>query len=152
METEQITLSVGRDYRTAFHDSLRAHQIKGQGIRGFSLVVNLMSSENDYLSYPVKGVITINEQGTDLSVSIAVFRHLKEDGSLGAPVVTKNPVFTYHDARVAEDAPMPRLNRRAYNAIVDAESFISGFEGDELQEGIPLLLGKLRTLIRENAA
>jgi len=140
------------EQRAAFHASLRAHQIKTRGIDGFPLVVNLMASENDYLSYPAKGVISINEQGTDLSVIVAIFRRLKDDGSLGAPVVVKNPVFTYHDARVAEDAPLPRMSRRVYDALVQAESFVSGFEDDELQEGIPLLLGKLRTLIKENAA
>lgn len=133
-----------------FLNSLQAHQIKGHGIVGFPLSVELLSSANDCLSYPVKGVIVIQEQGTDLSIISAVFHRLNDDGSLGAPVVVKRPVFTHRDLRAA-DAPLPRMGRRTYDALLAAESFVSGFEGDEMQEGIPLLLGKLRTQIRENA-
>jgi hypothetical protein len=133
-----------------FQDSLRDHQINGKGIVGFSQVVTLHSSENPHFNYPVKGIITIIEQGNDLSIVSAVFRQFRDDGSLNAPVVVKNPVFTHHDKRVPDNAPLPRMNRRVYHTLVEAERFISGFEDDALQEGIPVLLSKLRTIIVEN--
>lgn len=76
-------------------ESMKNHQIKGAGISGFTLMVRLEMSENTYIRYPAHGAIQILEQGTDLSVISAVFHRQNEDGSLGAPVVVRNPVFKY---------------------------------------------------------
>jgi hypothetical protein len=81
---------------TTFYASLDHHQIRsmGSGI-WFSLVVTLTKSENEFLSYPVKGVLRLPEQGTHLGVFSGVFHCLNEDGSLGAPVEVRHPEFTF---------------------------------------------------------
>lgn len=75
-----------------FRNGLNTHQI---GItHNFAQVVTLLSGENHYLTFPVKGVLIISEQGTDLSILTAVFLKMETDGTLGAPVNVKNPIFT----------------------------------------------------------
>jgi hypothetical protein len=71
--------------RQNFFKSLKIHQIRGKGTIGFGQVVNLTSSDNDYIKYPCKGVLDIIEQGMDLSIIVAVFHQMKDDGSLGPP-------------------------------------------------------------------
>lgn len=83
------------EQRMNMHRSMDHHGIKGAGISWFSLPVTLMESQNDYISYPAKGILRICEQGTDLSVIAAVFHHLKDDGSLGPSVEVRRPIFTY---------------------------------------------------------
>lgn len=53
--------------------------------------VTLVSSDNPYLKYPVKGVIETAEIGVDGKPIWATFRRDKEDGG-GGPVVIKNYV------------------------------------------------------------
>lgn len=77
-----------------FFDSLENHQIHIQ--HGFALPVILKSSTNIFLTYPVKGVLYIFEQGVDLSILQGVFHHQKADGSLGPPVTADRPVFEYN--------------------------------------------------------
>ena len=86
-----------RSVRVAnFFKSLDNHQIKSTGSDvWFNLVVTLTASDNPYLQYPVTGVIRVVEQGTHLGISKAVFHQLNADGTLGAPVVVDNPVFTF---------------------------------------------------------
>ena len=55
------------------------------------MAVELLSSDNTFLSYPVKGRIEIIEYTLDGRIS-AIF-YLLEKGT--GPVVVKNPVFTY---------------------------------------------------------
>jgi hypothetical protein len=71
--------------------SLKAHQIKPHN--GFALKVRLMASENEYIRYPAKGVLHVLEQGSDLSIIVAVFHVAYPDGRLGSPVVVRNPRF-----------------------------------------------------------
>lgn len=78
-----------------FYESMDIQQIKGAGISWFSLPVTLTASDNTYIKYPANGVIRFCEQGTNLSIIKAVFHALKADGSLGAPVEVKNPVFNF---------------------------------------------------------
>ena len=49
----------------------------------------------------------------------------------------------------AEVEALRRSNARIVNVARRAESFISGFEDDETQEGIPVLLRDLRYAIAE---
>lgn len=79
--------------RAALFASLDNHGIPCAGITNFGLRGVLINSDNKYLRYPVNGVLVIVEQGTDLSIK-AVFHRLKSDGSLEAPVVVGNPMFT----------------------------------------------------------
>lgn len=79
--------------RRNFHESMRIHQIKPKN--HFNLPVTITGSDNTYLQYPVSGVINIIEQGTNLSIIVAVFRQFRPDGSLGAPVSVRNPKFTF---------------------------------------------------------
>ena len=48
---------------------------------------------------------------------------------------------------VVGDQPEPEHGNTVLDALTKAESFISGFEGDELQEGIDALLADLRSAI-----
>lgn len=84
--------------RTAYHASLDNHCIKGKGIIGFGLRVRLDASVNECIPYPIKGVLVILEQGTDLSIIKAVFHMERDDGSLGPPVTADKPVFIYNPA------------------------------------------------------
>lgn len=81
--------------RRRYHDSLAIHQIRTKASDGFALPVTLQSSDNEYLRYPVDGVIRICEQGTSLTISQAVFHRFNDDGSLGAPVTVRNARFSY---------------------------------------------------------
>lgn len=72
--------------RSAYFASLAAHGIKGAGLVHLSLRVKIISCDNRYIADGSYGVLTIIEQGTDLSVGVAIFRHFNADGSLGAPV------------------------------------------------------------------
>jgi hypothetical protein len=82
--------------RANFQDALDRHQIKGKGLVGLSLPVVLLSSDNPYLSPGARGVLTIIEQGTDLSVIVATFRALvPTTHSLDVAVECKRPVFVY---------------------------------------------------------
>ena len=74
-----------------FYQSLQNHQISVT--HGFAQKVTLLSSDNPYYNYPRQGVLVCFEQGTNLSQIVSVFHELKEDGSLGAPGVVKNPKF-----------------------------------------------------------
>lgn len=67
----------------------------GVGIVSAYLTVELLSSKNEYISHPAKGLIQISEIGTGGQVICAVFRELGNDGRLGAPVVVKEPSFKY---------------------------------------------------------
>lgn len=82
-------------YNPKFHDSLKTHRIKCAGTSWFSLPITLTDSDNNYLSYPVAGVIRFAEQGVDLSIIQAIFHALKDDGSLGPPVSAPNARFEY---------------------------------------------------------
>ena len=53
------------------------------------------ASDNKHLAYPVKGVLLVFEQGTDLGISQAVFHERNSGGALGAPCVVNNPKFIY---------------------------------------------------------
>ena len=75
--------------------SLAAHGIKGHGISWISLPVYLEESDNEYLAYPVRGVIRLCEQRTDLSIASAVFHCELDDGSLGPPLRVDNARWTY---------------------------------------------------------
>lgn len=83
-----------------FFESLKNHQITGKGIVGFGLPVTLTDSDNQYLSYPIRGVIVILEQGTDLSIIKAVF-HVRDPASdsLGPPVSVGHPRFEFQPER-----------------------------------------------------
>lgn len=76
-------------------DSLINHQIEGKGISGLALPVNLLSSSNEFLTYPCSGVLEILEHGADLSIVVAVFHRLNKDWTLDAPVEVKNIEFMY---------------------------------------------------------
>lgn len=78
-----------------FSRSMKNHQMSSQGISGFCLPVTLMSSDNIYLTYPVNGVIEVNEQGALLGISQATFHCLTADNALGAPCRVVNPRFEY---------------------------------------------------------
>lgn len=80
------------DARVNYIGSLKSHNHQP---KHFSLPVTLESSDNGYLTYPVKGVIQAIEQGMNLTLVHAVFQVLNDDGTLSAKVVVKNPVFTY---------------------------------------------------------
>lgn len=82
-------------YNPKFHDSLNTHRIKCAGTSWFSLPITLTASDNNYLSYPIAGVIRFAEQGVDLSIIQAIFHALKDDGSLGPPVSAPNARFEY---------------------------------------------------------
>lgn len=84
-----------RVLRMAFYESMKVHQLKTQGISGFSLQVTLTASENTYIDYPARGVLVVLEHSTDLRISQAVFHHLKDDGRLGPPVEVRRPKFIY---------------------------------------------------------
>lgn len=84
-----------RARRENFFESLKQHSIKGKGTIGYTQIVTLTESDNGYLRYPVRGALTIIEQGVDLSPIVAVFRTLNEDGTLGVPVETRRPKFTF---------------------------------------------------------
>jgi hypothetical protein len=55
-----------------------------------TIKVKLLGSKNEYLSYPVNGLLTITETGTDGSIIQATFR---TEG--GCPVRADRPVFIY---------------------------------------------------------
>ena len=75
--------------------SLDAQNIKSPGISWFSMPVVLTGSDNPLLPYPVRGVLRICEQGTNLMPVHAVFHCLQLDGKLRAPVTAKNPNFRF---------------------------------------------------------
>lgn len=81
--------------RDTFLKSLELQRISGSGTSWFSLAVTLMASDNQYLTYPVRGVIRFSEQGTDLGIRSAVFHRMDEDGRLGPPVVVRKPTFMF---------------------------------------------------------
>lgn len=81
--------------RINFYDSLKHQQLKTQGICRISLPVTLTGSDNEYLKYPVRGVLTMLEQKTDLRMGATIFNRLLEDGSLDVPVRVSNPKFIY---------------------------------------------------------
>lgn len=85
---------MNRSRRDRFHESLNAHGLKG-GLVHTSLPVVLADSANKFITYPAVGVLTIMEQGTDLSIIVAVFRHLEDDGRLGVPVEVRRPRFSF---------------------------------------------------------
>lgn len=76
----------------AFYKSLANHQIRIK--HHFAQLVTLLESENPYFKYPVIGVLYTFEQSTHLGIVQAIFHELKKDGSLGAPAVVRNPIFT----------------------------------------------------------
>lgn len=82
-----------------FFESMKHQQIKGSGTSWFSLIVTLTGSENEYLTYPVKGVIRFCEQGMDLSIIYAVFHRMDDEGRLGPPVTVSKPKFTFDGIR-----------------------------------------------------
>jgi hypothetical protein len=57
--------------------------------------VTLEHSENEYLKYPVNGVITVLEFSVSHRIISAVFRASRDNGSLSAPVRVINPKFKY---------------------------------------------------------
>jgi hypothetical protein len=81
------------EQKSNFYESLKNHQIRGRGIVWFAQQVELTASENTFLPYPVKGVLIIAEQGTDLNPIVAIFHRLKPDGSLNAPVSVPRPEY-----------------------------------------------------------
>jgi len=89
-----VQIETGKDRIGANrYASMKVHGIKAQS--GFALPVLLTGGENEYLKFPCRGVIVAMEQGSVLRYNFAVFHLAKEDGSLGAPVAVRHPVFTY---------------------------------------------------------
>lgn len=80
-----------REQFIKFNKSMESHQVK---ISQYSQLVTLLDSDNPYFKYPVVGVIHVYEQTTTLGVNGAVFHQLQGDGSLSAPAVVRNPIFT----------------------------------------------------------
>ncbi len=81
-----------------------------------SFHVELLSSDNDYLTYPCKGTIILQETGTDGSIINAVFRKDVEgiDDSVSTFVSVRNPVFTYKKEK--DDSPIRQLKTLFENA------------------------------------
>lgn len=57
--------------------------------------------------------------------------------------------FTLEQAAATIERKQALANLRTVTALRRAESFISGFEGDELQEGIDDLLSEIRAAIKQ---
>jgi hypothetical protein len=77
----------------AFNQSMDRHSIRPT--HHMALPVTLLASDNTYLKYPARGVLQITEQSTRLGIMQAAFYSMTETGGFGAPVVVKNPVFSY---------------------------------------------------------
>ncbi len=92
-------MKLSQEQRMKLYESMKVQGIKCAGISGFTLLVTLEASDNTYIQYPCKGALIINEQGTDLSIIVATFRRMNEDGSLSVPVMCRNPKFTFDGTR-----------------------------------------------------
>lgn len=84
----------------------------------------------------------------DVSQMVSAFATVETARFLDSPAVlnTINIVRRFH---LHEQPPPHESNRtpRILEVLLEAESFVRGFEDDEMQEGIPELLQKLRDCI-----
>ncbi len=75
------------------------------------LNVTLTGGENPYLALPLGGELEILEVSLDGRVLYAVFRVLRPDGTLSAPVQVRAPEFSYSPGVAAEIRDRLNLTR-----------------------------------------
>lgn len=103
------------------------------------------------MSYRVSWDIDIDDAASPLDAARKAHRIVRRPGTSANVYNVEAPdgVVTVVDLEEAGGcAPVANPVAPHHHALEAAESFISGFEGDELQEGVDQLLAEIRTALR----
>lgn len=102
------------------------------------------------MTYRVSWDIDIDDAASPLDAARKVHEIVRRLGTSANVynVEAPNGVVTVVDLEVANGPKEPDPTPSLQEVLVAAESFISGFEGDELQEGVDQLLADIRAALR----
>jgi hypothetical protein len=112
-----------------FHASLGRHRVRQLDKSAdlpFSMVVILTGGDNDRLQYPVRGVLRVNEQNTDLRFLVCSFLPLTEDGTLGHAVSVRDPRFVFDGGLASPDLLHYNIAHHGKHVSVDAYRVADG--------------------------